>query len=303
MFGDDASAPWGADHALGLADIARLVAQVAPDLAGRDVRFLGEGWDYRVFDVGGDILRCPKRAEVGAEMSREADLLALIAGTLPLSVPAARLLAPSEAAPHGLLRHPGLPGVPAASVALSRTQARWVAARAGTFLAALHAFPVDRALRAGVPDAPWEPPARQTRRGLARLAAVARLLPAAIVARCRAILEEPPAAGAGDRCLTHADFFPEHLLVDPVSHELVGVIDWADAEVGDPARDLAGAWLLAGDEGLEAALARYAPARDASLAPRARYFAIVQAIGDAWYGAERSLADIVASSRAALSRA
>lgn len=39
--------------------------------------------------------------------------------------------------------------------------------------------------------------------------------------------------------LTHDDVSPEHLLVDPDRGELVGILDWSDAALGNPARDFA----------------------------------------------------------------
>jgi len=41
-------------------------------------------------------------------------------------------------------------------------------------------------------------------------------------------------------CLVHADLFPEHVLVDDATGRPVGMIDFEDASVGDPASDHAG---------------------------------------------------------------
>jgi aminoglycoside phosphotransferase (APT) family kinase protein len=48
-----------------------------------------------------------------------------------------------------------------------------------------------------------------------------------------------PAAFPGPLRLTHDDVSPEHLLVDPDTGELAGILDWSDAALGDPARDVA----------------------------------------------------------------
>jgi aminoglycoside phosphotransferase (APT) family kinase protein len=52
------------------------------------------------------------------------------------------------------------------------------------------------------------------------------------------------AASAGSATFTpalvHADLAPEHLLADPVTTRLTGVIDFEDAQIGDPAIDFAG---------------------------------------------------------------
>jgi aminoglycoside phosphotransferase (APT) family kinase protein len=57
------------------------------------------------------------------------------------------------------------------------------------------------------------------------------------------VLVADAAALAFEPALIHADLGPEHLLCDD-SGRLVGVIDWGDVAVGDPALDYA--WLLHG---------------------------------------------------------
>jgi aminoglycoside phosphotransferase (APT) family kinase protein len=68
-------------------------------------------------------------------------------------------------------------------------------------------------------------------------------------------------------CLTHGDLGPEHVLVSPKG-DLVGVIDWEETSVGDPARDLAW-WLHARPEAGERALAAYGGAPDDRFRERA----------------------------------
>lgn len=64
-----------------------------------------------------------------------------------------------------------------------------------------------------------------------------------IDARQRRVLDrflhtEPP-DDVGTQCFVHNDLGAEHLIVDADTSELMGVIDWADAAIADPARDLA----------------------------------------------------------------
>jgi len=58
-------------------------------------------------------------------------------------------------------------------------------------------------------------------------------------------LDERPPKGGARRVLCHTDLKGEHLFVDEGASRLTAVIDWADAEVSDPAIDLAGVvgWL------------------------------------------------------------
>jgi aminoglycoside phosphotransferase (APT) family kinase protein len=41
----------------------------------------------------------------------------------------------------------------------------------------------------------------------------------------------------GPFSLIHQDLSPEHVLVDPASGQLTGILDWTDVILGDPARD------------------------------------------------------------------
>ncbi len=59
--------------------------------------------------------------------------------------------------------------------------------------------------------------------------------------------------------LVHGDLYPPHMLLGP-DFELVGLEDWADAEVGDVARDFAPVFSALGREAMEDVILRYARA-------------------------------------------
>ena len=66
------------------------------------------------------------------------------------------------------------------------------------------------------------------------------------------VLDEVPPRFGGAPVLCHGDIAPEHILVDEAGGRVLGLIDFGDLLVGDPAIDLAGVCYLGGD----AALAR-----------------------------------------------
>ena len=78
--------------------------------------------------------------------------------------------------------------------------------------------------------------------------------------------------------LIHGDIAPYHLLSDPESATLIGVIDFGVAGVGDPASDLGAVLQVYGSRFVEALLVAYPQAR--ALLPRARFYA--QAIELEW---------------------
>jgi aminoglycoside phosphotransferase (APT) family kinase protein len=105
------------------------------------------------------------------------------------------------------------------------------------FLDALHAIDVD-AVPARQPN--WLETYRRQAEEFRRV--VLPLLDADERPRGEALLAEVETLTGFRPALTHSDLGPTHLLVR--NGKLVGVIDWGDARVGDPALDYA--WLLNG---------------------------------------------------------
>jgi aminoglycoside phosphotransferase (APT) family kinase protein len=87
-----------------------------------------------------------------------------------------------------------------------------------------------------------------------------------------ALTEPRPEGGSVDDVLCHGDLKGEHFLLDE-SDRLAGIIDWADACVSDPVRDLAGVviWLGPG----------FARLVDPELADRATFYARCLAVENA----------------------
>jgi aminoglycoside phosphotransferase (APT) family kinase protein len=131
----------------------------------------------------------------------------------------------------------------------------------GRFLAALHAFPVERARELGAPE-------HRYREFTVELLERAGPLLGDDLRRARAMVEEHFAAGGRGftPCLLHADLGPAHLLAE--GDRLTGVIDWGDVRIGDPALDFA--WLLQ-QPFAEAVLAAYGE-HDPGLRERALFF-------------------------------
>ncbi|HSI98326.1 MAG TPA: phosphotransferase [Gaiellaceae bacterium] len=206
-----------------------------PTLRFEEVSVVDEGWDSLVLELDGTwIFRFPRRPEVAARMEREITLVSELAAALPVAVPRFEYVARNGLLCVGYRKLAGSP----ARFGLTERTGRDL----GRFLLALHATPHGQAAAAGVPNlGPWA-----WREGLEKLCAdfrcrVLPLLPERDRAdgeRLLAAIPEPAFRPA----LIHADLGPDHVLC----HEgrVVGVIDWSDARVGDPALDLA--WCLNG---------------------------------------------------------
>jgi aminoglycoside phosphotransferase (APT) family kinase protein len=237
-----------------------LVEELFPQLEARSVVAIDEGWDSLVLEVDGEwIVRVPRRPEVCAAVEVEVRLLPELAPMLPAPVPRFEHVTEKGVAYRKLRGSP----LDAARPALGR--------EVGRFLAALHAFPVERARELGVPsrELDWRERYRAfTEEVLARGGALLGDDRAGAEAMAETYLATEANFAFQPR-LVHADLGPAHVLA--AGDELTGVIDWSDARIGDAALDFA--WLLHGTtaEFAEAVLAGYG-SDDPALVDRALFF-------------------------------
>jgi aminoglycoside phosphotransferase (APT) family kinase protein len=189
------------------------------------LRELDDGWDFKVLVVDDTwVVRWPRHRLAVEEIEQEVELLPLLAPLLPVEVPRFEYVS----------REPWL--VAYRFIHGERlVDEDPVGVRA--FLDALHAVDVD-SVPARRPD--WLETYRWQADEFRRV--VLPLLDVDERARGEALLGEVETLTGFRPALTHSDLGPPHLLVR--DGRLVGVIDWGDARVGDPALDYA--WLLNG---------------------------------------------------------
>jgi aminoglycoside phosphotransferase (APT) family kinase protein/isopentenyldiphosphate isomerase len=191
-----------------------------------------EGWDTWAIVVEGRWLdRAPRFTDAEEQLRNEVRLMPRLAPLLPLEVPVPVVLDDSPLR----VRHRLVAGELATEASLTRDDGT----RLGRFLRALHDIPVNVYVESGIPEAtaaraellatlermlhrvvPLLPPDRQEP-GRALLRRIALRTPATLV---------------------HGDLAAHH--VTWAEGRLVGVLDWKDARMADPAVDLA--WPLYG---------------------------------------------------------
>jgi aminoglycoside phosphotransferase (APT) family kinase protein/isopentenyldiphosphate isomerase len=191
-----------------------------------------EGWDTVATAVEGTWLdRVPRFADAEVQLRNEVRLMPRLAPLLPLEAPVPIVLDESPLR----VRHRLLRGELATRAPLTAADGR----RLGEFLRALHDMPVTIYVESGIPDA--------TAARAELLATLERmlhrvlpLLPEEYQEPGRALLRR--IALRTPTTLVHGDLAAHHVTSGPDG--VVGVLDWKDARVADPAVDLA--WPLYG---------------------------------------------------------
>ncbi|NYD52765.1 aminoglycoside phosphotransferase (APT) family kinase protein [Actinomadura luteofluorescens] len=255
-----------------------------PDLADQPVRLGARGWDNQLWRVGDDLaVRLPWATQSADELLRkEHTWLPALAPHLPLPVPVPqRLGEPSPRFPRPWIVTTWVPGTPADRAPAAR--AAEAADALAAFLTALHR------------PAPEHAPAGRGRGGplaghsewvIEQLDSAAGLGLVPDPGAVRAVWEDAAAAPGwdGPALWLHGDLHPANVLT--TDGTVSGVVDFGDLFAGDPAFDLASAWILLPDGAVDRFHAAYQPAPDAATLRRARGWAVGRAlacilIGDA----------------------
>ena len=235
------------------------IAAQFPELSPVIATYLGEGCDSAALLVNGAwVFRFPKTPEVESQLAIETLLLPAIADRLPLEIPRFRFLGrPGEHFPRRFVGYPKLAGVPGIELD-SGELAVGEAGAIGRFLAALHAVPVADAAACGVPVEDLASTIGEIRdEAVADMVEVERVAPDAPHGAWRRFLESPPPVASSRTALAHNDLAAEHLLVDPDTRRVTGVIDWSDAAITRPEVDFAGLFHWGGETFVRAVLPAY----------------------------------------------
>jgi aminoglycoside phosphotransferase (APT) family kinase protein len=218
--------------------VQRLLSEQHPDLVGLSISPLANGWDNTIFRLGRDYtIRMPRRKMAAVLVEHEQQWLKVLAPRLPIAIPVpTRVGVPSEQYPWHWSVCPWFNGQMAADTSLRDPMVE--AIRLGEFIGSLHAPAPNDA-----PDNPF--------RGQAIADVTARFegnleqLGSSVDARTAAArwheLAEVPNWGE-DPVWLHGDLHTANVLVNDGA--LTAVIDFGDITSGDPAVDLAIAWML-----------------------------------------------------------
>jgi aminoglycoside phosphotransferase (APT) family kinase protein len=259
------------------ASLRALAARLSDDPTA-PVGFLGEGWDNVVWSVGdGLVLRVRKHGSVqerAVAVQHDVDLLHFAARHSTVPAPVVVSVAPLD----GAVLTTRVPGVPASA---AHPDLPALAGAVATLLTALHSVPLEEVAEVVAPD---PDPAEEWLRQIAAEYAEAREhCPPDLHRPVEEFLDAVPPAPASRLVFCHNDVRDDHLMVDPGSGAVTGLIDWGDAVLGDPALDLATVLTDFGPETYERVLAGYGVPTEDGLPDRVLHVARRRIVEDlAW---------------------
>lgn len=225
-----------AEIAVDEALVARLLADQHPDLATLPLRLVASGWDNVMLRLGEHLaVRVPRRAAAADLIRHEQRWLPVLAARLPVATPVPlRHGEPTAYFPWAWSVARWLPGTTAA--VLAARERRFLAEPLAAFVVALH-----RPAPGAAPPNPVRGVPLRLRHDAVRLRLGSGLVPHAD--RVAALWDELSSTPGwtGPPLWLHGDLHPANLVVRDGG--LVAVVDFGDLTAGDPATDLATAWL------------------------------------------------------------
>ncbi len=253
------------------------IERAFPELAVREVAFLGAGVDSEAYLVNGAwVFRFPRRAEVSRALSREVAVLPKMAGHLPVATPRFAYIGRQAATGllfAGYLFIPGEPLTLELFDSLAHPDQEQVLVTLAAFLRGVHSFPVSDASESGVEELStrewveswWSAGRTEV---LPLLAPHDGLALARLIERFLADKRN----FANTACLLYADFAPEHVLYDAAARAISGIIDWGDLTIGDPDYDLLYLYQDYGEDFVRRLLAHHPQPDPARLLDKLRVF-------------------------------
>lgn len=245
-----------------------------PDLAGLPLREVEGGWGNQMWRLGDELAVRIQRMDTDPDHQlKERRWLPLLAPRLPLPIPVpVRSGAPSERFPKIWTVMTWVPGLPLDHGTITRGE--HAADTLAAFLRALHvAVPAD----AGVDTGRGVHPKEYKDSFDQFFDSVDAATIGSDAAEVRAVWDDAVAAPAweGPSVWVHGDLHPANVVV--ADGTLAGVVDFGDLSVGDPAADLAAAWVLLPAGAAERFFAAYGETDEATVR-RARGLAAMKSL-------------------------
>jgi aminoglycoside 2''-phosphotransferase len=227
-----------------LTRIERALQRLFPDLEIVPIRELETGFGSLVVETrDGVIFRVARHARAAEGHARGVRLLPVLGPRLPVRVPQPewRVEPGSPDFPFGAIGYRKLVGAPLTPGWLARHDINQTASEMAAFLVALHRVPLEAIEEAGLarPDGDGNSFAALRRHVMPVLRDLLTPTEYRIVSRWSEDFLSDPTLERFGAVLRHGDLWFGNVLVDEGSGSVLAVLDWTNAAIGDPAKDLA----------------------------------------------------------------
>jgi aminoglycoside 2''-phosphotransferase len=208
-----------------------------------EYRLLLEGWDNVVLLANGShVFRFTRRPDVAKQLRKEAQLLPTLSEYLTLLVPAPEYVWMDGDPPY-FMGYRAIPGEQLRASHMTDSNRGRVASSLAVFLTQLQGVPLGEVgdLVPRYTGGDWKGLYLGLREDAERRV-TPRLLPetaSRLLSDFDSYLGEPANFRFRPR-LIHRDLSSDHILYDPATGDLTGIIDWGDSCAGDPAFDYTG---------------------------------------------------------------
>jgi aminoglycoside phosphotransferase (APT) family kinase protein len=233
------------DRYLDAASAVAAVREQLPALECRHAALLGTGWGVDAYLLDDRfVARFPRTATAAQWINADQAVLTLVSTCLSSAFSVPAVMGRGSAGryfPYDFLVCAFVPGVTAGDASAQHSEG--FAVDLGRALTRIHSVPVAAARNAGLHEVEWD-----------------------------------DSGYAGPLRFLHGDFRDGNLVVNPENGRLVGVIDWGNAAVGDPALDFMTLVMWRGWEFMHRVLGAYELPTDDQFLERVSYHAHTQAL-------------------------
>jgi len=219
-----------------------IIAKQFPDLTPSKIKCIGEGWDNKVFLVNDQfVFRFPHREIAATLIERENAVLAHLQERVNLKIPNPIYVGkPDDNYPYHFHGYQMINGKSGCHANLSASARNTSITKLAEFLKRLHSITETEAQKIGAKDQVFD--RTDADRAINWLAERVEKINARNIALIdlKVFDNEMKIAAAvnlpATRALVHGDLYCRHLMFD--REELVGIIDWGDVGINNPAVDL-----------------------------------------------------------------
>ena len=278
-----------------------------PGLVVDSIDLAGEGMDNLALVFNDEyVFRFPKLEDAAAKIELEAVLLPVLQSSLDIRIPSPEFVGTDPGTGltfSGYRRIEGVPLEPEVLLDLDPEKQTRLTEQIARFLRNLHSFPIDQAARLGLKTNDF----RADYSG--DLGPIRELLFPRLHQGEREYVERlyqdylsDPGNFDYEPTVIHADLSPEHIIYDPATRTIAGVIDFSDMVIGDPDYEMH--WLYAdyGDRFLQTYLAFNLHPSPDRLLRKLQFFNRANTVADVLIGFHRGDPELVEDSIAALKR-